>query len=296
MSHQLKHTPPPTSGKIESLVSSRHSDAIPQDLEKVNPVRPAAPYCGGKRRLASLLDARISSVPHNTYAEPFMGMGGVFFRRCQKPKSEIINDLNGEVSNFFRVIQRHYIPFMDVMKFQLTSRCEFERMKATDPRTLTDLERAVRFFYLQKTAFGGKVTQQTFGVNTGGLHARFDYSKVGPLLEKIYQRLSGVVIESLPYEALILRYDRPGTLFYLDPPYWDSEACYGKGLFQRSDFESLSKLLAQLKGRFILSINDTPEIRTLFAGFQIEEVQTGYSISQRQQKSVCELIISNSVK
>ncbi len=136
------------------------------------PVSPAAPYVGGKRILAPEVIKRINAVAHNTYAEPFVGMGGVFFRRTQCPRAEVINDLNGDVANFFRILQRHYVHFMEMLRFQLTSRREFERLIATDPDTLTDLERAARFLYLQKAAFGGKVVGRAFGVDPAA-SARF---------------------------------------------------------------------------------------------------------------------------
>ena len=185
----------------------------------VTPVRPAAPYVGGKRILAPKIVACINAAKHTTYAEPFVGMGGVFFRRDRAPKAEIINDLNGEVANFFRILQRHYVHFMEMLRFQLTSRREFERLTAARPETLTDMERAARFLYLQKAAFGGKVMNQAFGADTTGT-ARFNVTKLGPILEDIHERLTGVVIECLPYNEFIARYDRSTTLFYLDPPYW----------------------------------------------------------------------------
>jgi len=138
------------------------------DFAEVAPVRPVAAYIGGKRRLAELLVERIAAVPHRTYAEPFVDMGGIFFRRRRWPPAEVINDGNGEVANLFRILQRHYPQFMDTLRFQITSRREFERLKASDPATLTDLERAGRFLYLQRTAFGGKVRGQNFGVDLSG--------------------------------------------------------------------------------------------------------------------------------
>lgn len=126
---------------------------------------PVAPWLGGKRNLAKRLVKIISSVKHETYAEAFVGMGGVFLRRPYAPKCEVINDYSGDVANLFRILQRHYPQFLECLKFQITSRREFERLKRTDPSTLTDLERAARFLYLQKTAFGGKVTGQNFGVS-----------------------------------------------------------------------------------------------------------------------------------
>ncbi len=103
-------------------------------------------------------------------------------------------------------------------------RREFERLKACDPSTLTDLERAARFLYLQKLAFGGKVSSQNFGV-TYERGARFNLTKLAPLLEDVHERLSGVTIENLDWLDFIERYDRPGVLFYLDPPYWGLDIC-----------------------------------------------------------------------
>jgi len=154
----------------------------------------------------------IAEIPHQLYAEPFVGMGGVFFRRRNVPRAEVINDRNGEVVNLFRILQRHYPQFMDTLKYQVTSRREFERLKACDPATLTDLERAARFIYLQKLAFGGKVAGQNFGVVTDGA-ARFNLTRLAPLLEDVHERLAGVVIENLDWLDFIDRYDRPGTLF-----------------------------------------------------------------------------------
>lgn len=243
----------------------------------VAPLAGAAPYLGGKRNLARQLVARIAGIPHACYAEPFIGMGGVFFRRPAAPALEVINDRSRDVATFFRVLQRHYVAFLDMMRWQLTTRTEFERLASTEPDTLTDLERAARFYYLQRTAFGGKVTGRTFGVRTDG-RAGFDVTRLGPELEELHERLAGVVIECLPFEAFIPRYDRPHTLFYLDPPYYGCERDYGPALFTRADFEQLAALLAGIQGRFLLSLNDTPEVREIFAAFALESVETTYTV------------------
>src|SRR3981189_668832 len=123
-----------------------------QTFRPVTPIRPAAAYIGGKRRLGEQLARRIESVPHVTYAEPFVGMGGVFFRRAWIPKCEVINDVSRDVATLFRILQRTYPQFMETLKFQIASRREFERLAACKPDTLTDLERAARFLYLQRLA------------------------------------------------------------------------------------------------------------------------------------------------
>ena len=69
---------------------------------EVQPVKPVAPYLGGKRALSRHLCDRIAAVPHDLYAEPFVGMGGVFLRRSARPKHEVINDLSVDVVTLFR--------------------------------------------------------------------------------------------------------------------------------------------------------------------------------------------------
>lgn len=95
-------------------------------LEPVDPVHPAAAYIGGKRNLAKRLVTMIDAVPHDAYCEAFVGMGGVFFRRTARPKSETINDWSQDVATFFRVLQHHYVAFLDMLRFQVTSRANFE--------------------------------------------------------------------------------------------------------------------------------------------------------------------------
>lgn len=262
-------------------------------MESINPTNPVAPYLGGKRNLAKRITQRIEAIPHGTYAEPFVGMGGVFLRRKQRPRSEIINDLNREVATFFRILQRHYVQFMDTIKFGITTRAEFLRLVDTNPDTLTDLERAARFLYLQRTAFGGKVSGRNFGVSPDR-PGRFDITKLAPMLEDLHSRLSGVVIECLPFDEFIRRYDRPETLFYLDPPYWGCETDYGKDMFGRDDFERLAELLAGIQGCFLLSLNDVPGVRETFAAFEIEAVETTYTVARAtgSRAPVGEVIIS----
>lgn len=262
-------------------------------LEPVEPVRPLAPYIGGKRNLAKRLVQRINAVPHDTYAEVFVGMGGVFLRRDHRPKGEVINDWSEDVATFFRVVQHHYVPFLDMLRFQITSRAGFEKLLALAPSSLTDLQRSARFLYLQRLAFGGKVNGRGFGVvlASGG---RFDISKVGPLIEAVHERLASVIIERLPWADFIARYDRPGTLFYLDPPYYGCETDYGRDMFNRDEFAAMAEQLRGIRGRFILSLNDHPEVRRIFEGFTIEGEQVRYQVGGMDKSKVFgELIISN---
>ncbi|NLR72887.1 DNA adenine methylase [Novosphingobium sp. ERN07] len=263
------------------------------NLEPVDPVKPLAPYIGGKRNLSKRLVQRINAVPHETYAEVFVGMGGIFLRRDRRPKGEVINDWSEDVATFFRVVQHHYVPFLDMLRFQITSRAGFEKLLAMEPTSLTDLQRSARFLYLQRLAFGGMVGTRRFG-SVYGAGARFDVTKIGPMIEAVHERLAGVIIERLHWTDFITRYDRPSTLFYLDPPYYGSESDYGRDMFRREEFQTMAEQLRGIRGRFILSLNDHPEVRRIFDGFTIDGEQVRYSVGGTQKSKIAgEVIISN---
>src|ERR1035438_4098482 len=177
-------------------------------------------YIGGKRAIANQI---IEMFPeHTTYVEVFAGGAQVLFRK-EPSKVEVLNDLDGDVVNFFRVCQQHYEELTRYFRFVVVSRKWFELLKATDPATLTDIQRAARFFYLQKNSFAALVRQHNFGVKVVEAPG-FNPERVPQWIENASHRLARVQIESLPYEQILERYDRPTTLFYLDPPYLDRKS------------------------------------------------------------------------
>lgn len=259
-------------------------------MNSVRPAAPVAPWQGGKKALYKTLIERIELIPHKTYIEPFVGMGGVFLRRGFKPQLEVANDLNGEIINLFRIAQRHLPALIAQIDLQIVSRAEFERLRRTPPDTLTDLERAARFVYLQRLAFGGN-PKGVFGAQVD--RPRFTAKGTGDLLRRAQARLDGVVLESLDWSEVIRRYDGAHSLFYLDPPYFGVEADYGKDMFAREDFKAMADQLREIKGAFVMSINDRPEIRDWFDGFHIDEARLTYTAGTQGGKKVQELIISN---
>lgn len=260
----------------------------------IKQTKPVAPWLGGKRNLAKRICAIIDADPHLTYAEPFVGMGGVFLRRRKQARAEFINDAQQDVYNLFRVLQEHYVAFLDLLRFQLTTQANFIRLVDTDPATLTDMQRAARFLFLQRTAFGGKVSGRNFGISSDR-PARFNLTTLEPDLEALHARLSGVTVTCMDYADFIARIDRPGAFFYLDPPYWGCENNYGKALFAREDFNRMATQLSDIRGRFLMSINDMPEIRETFAGFRITPVETTYTVGKTKDArgARAELLISN---
>ena len=122
---------------------------------------PIIPWIGGKRRLVDMLLKRFPV--HDCYVEVFAGGAAVYFAR-HPADVEVLNDVNGDLVNLYRVVTHHLEEFVRQFKWALTSRQVFKWMQDTKPETLTDIQRATRFYYLQRSAFGGKVTGQTFGV------------------------------------------------------------------------------------------------------------------------------------
>lgn len=268
---------------------------MPNGLTPTTLARPIAPWLGGKRNLAKRICALIDAdTAHDTYAEPFVGQGGIFLRRTRCPRAELINDRNREVYTLFRILQEHYVAFLDLLRFQITTQAGFERLLAVDPDTLTDMQRAARFLYLQRVAFGGKVTGQTFGL-AADRPGRFNLSTLEPDLEALHARLAGVTVTCMDWAAFIDRVDRPAALFYLDPPYWGHETDYGRELFDRDQFGLMADRLRHLQGRFLLSINDRPEVREMFRGFRATPLTTTYMVGGKAGSAPprAELLISN---
>lgn len=260
----------------------------------VTPARPAVPlaaWIGGKRRLAPIIVERLRAIPHEAYMEVFTGMGGVFLRRPWQSPVEVINDRSDDVVNLFRVVQRHLAALVDYFGLQLSSRAEFERLAAVPPETLTDIERAARFLYLQRLAFGGKVLAQAFGGKSLS-PAHLAPAALPGLLRRVHERLARVTIECLDWRDFLERYDRPGALMYLDPPYWGSEGYYGPALFHRADHAELAARIQALQADWVLSINDTPEIRALYAGCHLEPVSLRYTFRGGAGVDADELLIS----
>ena len=112
------------------------------------------------------------------------------------------------------------------------------------------------------------------------------------MLEAAHERLASVWIECLPWPDFLARWDRPDTLFFLDPPYHGSEHYYGRGMFERQDFEALSEALKGLRGRFVMTLNDVPEIRRLFRWAKVTRVPVTYTVAGKDGRVAArELII-----
>jgi len=250
--------------------------------------KPIIPWIGGKRRLAKTILPLFPA--HECYVEPFAGGAALFFIK-QPSNVEVLNDINGDLINLYRVVKHHLEEFIRQFKWALISRQMFAWLKQTNVDTLTDIQRAARFYYLQRMAFGGKVDNQSFGTATTS-GPRLNLLRIEEELSAAHLRLSRVYIEHLSWHECVRRYDRPHTIFYLDPPYWGT---VGYGVeFDFDQYVLMAELARTIKGKMVVSVNDITEMRDVFSGFRMSTADIVYTVGGGDKgKAVKELIIRN---
>jgi len=255
-------------------------------------------WVGGKRNLRKEL---VSIMPeHTQYVEVFAGAIWVLLEK-EPAKLEIINDINGDLINFYRVIQNK-----DKCK-QLTERLyflpksreifeQFDKQLEIKREELGEINRAVMFYYLLKLVFGGRFDRKkkSFCISNDG-RKQINYDKFPDEFIELHERLKDVYIEKEDYKYILDKYDRPDGLFFLDPPYLNTTEKNYRVDFGIEEYILLKDKLDNLKGKFILTCNDKPELRDLFKDYYIKDNEVFYSVSgsTKGRKEYSELIITN---
>ena len=244
-------------------------------------------WAGGKSRLRKFIIPMIP--PHTCYVEPFAGAAWVLFG---KPKSdvEVLNDIDEELITFFRVVKEKPDELIASFEWELVSRAEFDRLASMDPLTLSDVQRAHRFYYLIMAGWGGEARYPRFqtSIRDGGHGNRL----VGALktlrnrLLPIHGRLRTVLIENLDWRDCVQRYDSSTTVMYFDPPYLGNGVNYKFNMRGENDHRSIAEQLRKAKGLWILSSYDTPDIRGMFDGYGITPIKSssGMKTSEAEQQ------------
>ena len=232
-------------------------------------------WVGGKSRIRKAIIPMLP--PHTCYVEPFAGAAWVLFG---KPPSdvEVLNDIDQELINFFRVVREQPQDLIDSFEWELVSRSEFERLASLDASELSEVQRAHRFYYLIMAGWGGEARYPRFqtSVSDGGHGNRL----VGALktLERrllpIHQRLRTVIIEGLDWHECIERYDRPSTLMYIDPPYPGNGANYKHNMRSEGAHRELADRLQFARCQWVLSSYDIPEVYQMFGEYIITPVMS----------------------
>lgn len=247
-------------------------------------------WVGGKKALRDKILARF---PRNykRYIEVFGGAGWVLFHKPPGNDFEVFNDFNGNLVNLYRCVREQPEALRDELRYMLNSRLDFEYMKGMlhSQAVLPDVQRAAYYYALIRYSYAAVTS--TFGSQPHAMWNNF------PLIESAAGRLQKVVIENKDCVKLIRQYDRPESFFYCDPPYYNADQYYEAVSTDGFDHAGLADALLGIKGKFLLSYNDCPEIRALYdrPGIVVEGISRLSNIAQRYEngKQYPELLISN---
>lgn len=259
---------------------------------------------------------------YDRYVEVFGGAGWVLFGRKPDSAMEVFNDYNSDLINLYRCVkdrtfelirELNFLPLNTRDEFEILKKFmsndeftedymrkeleitqhylnppEFDEMKAIllEKATLYDVRRAAAFYKLIRYSYGSGCT--SFGCQP------FDIRNTFGLIWAASRRLQNTLIENKSYDPLIIQQDRPGTLFFLDPPYYETEDHY-KVVFTKEDHIHLRDILKQIQGMFLLTYNDCEYTRELYKEFHIESVTRLNNLAQRYGAG-CEfpeIIVSN---
>lgn len=224
---------------------------------------------GGKSKLRKTI---IEMMPeHTCYVELFMGAGWVYFGK-EPSKVEVVNDIDRELINLFKMLKYHAPEVERLLQYEFSGRDIFNEYKHATLEQLTEIHRAIRFLYVISQSFASKGCVYGYAP-TAKPPGNIYYTD---LLHEIRERLKNTYVENLPFETVIEKYDRPGTVFF-------------------ADHLLLRDKLANIEGKFLLTINDCPEVREWYCGFNRKEVTVPYSICRDtdKRKHASELIITN---
>ena len=249
-------------------------------------LKPPISRMGGKSKLRKTI---IEMIPeHSCYIELFFGAGWVYFGK-EPSKVEVINDIDKELINLFKMIKYHAPEIERQLEYEFSGRDVFEEYKHCTLEYLTEIHRAVRFLYLISQSFAGKGKDFGYGT-TSRPKPQIFYKDV---LDDLKERLRNTYVENLSFEKIIDKYDREHSFFFCDPPYFET-AGYGNK-FGEKEHLLLRDKLKGMKGKFLLTINDHDKVREWYKDFNIKEVQVNYSISRKEEArgKYKELIITN---
>lgn len=251
---------------------------------------------GGKRYLKKLLLRLLPE--HRAYVEVFAGSAKLLFAK-EPSRWEIVNDLNDDIVNFFRVAKHRPAELAELFEQDIIHGERFRELRRLSDQPC-EMGRALRFAYLVWWSFGGK--GEHFAGHTieqlekMRLPVKRSLAVVRDLLTKTSARLGNVLIDKRDFTECIRRYDSRSTFFYCDPPYVHFRENGQYGPMPLARHEELFAALKKARGNFLLSYDDCEEVRELARSmkFNLRCVSVLYTLgSNAKPKPVSELIISN---
>ncbi|WP_273756355.1 DNA adenine methylase [Bartonella sp. MM73XJBT] len=248
-------------------------------------------WMGGKHHLRKKIIPILNNIDHKTYVEPFLGSGVIFLNK-RPAKYSVINDLNGEITNLFQCVQNDFDALAKRLEWFVCSRQLFFELASIAPESLSKVERAARFLFLQRCVMYGKKDYASFSFGKKR-KVSFNPEKLLSRMRRVRQKLLDTTILNLSWERVVELFDAPDSLFYLDPPYFLKKKYYSSGNFDENDFESMAKILKGVEGKFVLSLNDCDAVREIFKDFDFLEVETLWVCGMAKKTPRKEVLIHN---
>jgi len=214
---------------------------------------------GKKNNLKKLIKSKIPD-DYNVYVEPFVGSGVIYLNTDLKGRKAVINDLDKKLIQGWKAVKKGItLPDDFSIEQNINTQTNFINQTHTDNNKIF-----IRELIRTCATFGvkgfGKIYQP---ISKNNFKNKIKNAKLQKDL------LKNTTILSTDYKNVIKKYDSPKTFFYLDPPYETTKGLYKD---EELNYEELNNILRKIKGKFLLSINDSPNIRNIFKGFNISSI------------------------
>ena len=253
--------------------------------------KPLVPWVGGKRLLYKHIGRLIPQ--HRTYVELFAGGAAVFF---MKPRAhvEVLNDIDGDLMNLYRVVKHHPDELSRQFEGVLASRELFVEYRDQDSLGLTDIQRAARFYYLQKLSFGSKMVCRTFAGYLGH-KPKFNKETLLVDIRAVSCRLSTAYIERLDAFDCIRKYDSVDSFFYIDPPYFGMPNPYVGSKVNESVelYKRLANAVYGMRGKALISLGYHPRVWPYFTGLSCRFIERECTLNAANPKKMVECLYWN---
>lgn len=221
---------------------------------------------GSKRSIKDKI-YRMMPKDYDKYIEPFVGGGAVYFG-LKTDKPTVINDLDSELMKNYKIMKQGVNITPAILSKYNDKSASFQQ-KILDSPASGGVGYLVKSIVKYNTTFGN--------MGKGKVYRPRDLTNKLKKVPEYTEKLKNTTVLNQDYGSVIRRYDSPKAFFYLDPPYEDSDKLYKKGDF---DLERLAKILRGIKGKFLLSLNDSKNVRDIFKGFTIRGTTDGGSGNQ----------------
>jgi DNA adenine methylase len=275
-------------------------DRPPSNLAPSLPARPFLKWAGGK---SQLIQQYIPHFPqqYQTYYEPFLGGGAIFFHLL--PRRAVVTDINPALVNVYECVRDRVEDLIEVLQIHERSHCLEHYYQTRSQHTGSNLERAARLIYLNKTCFNGLYRENAkgeFNVPMG----KYKNPAVCQieLLRSVSQTLRTVTIAIRPFDDVI-NHAQPQDFVYFDPPYHPLSTTsnftgYSRHSFTAADQERLRDVFVKLANRGVkvmLSNSDCPFVRELYQDFPIHTISASRAINSNAQKrgKITEVLVTS---